>query len=484
MCFVNRLSKAHATEWLSGLPRLMIENGMIFMRKLTHVSTAALVVALLVGGVAMGGLQNAMAENNGLERTPVLGWSSWSFLRKNPTAANIGAQARALQQSGLQKIGYEYINLDDMWYQCPGSQGPNVDSNGRWVTDSSRFPPKRDINGIKAVADYIHSLGLKFGIYVTPGISKQAIVKKTQIQGTPYTADQIAEPSVAENNYNCKGMVGINYNKPGAQAFINSWVDMLAAWDIDYIKLDGMTNRNAADVKAWSEAIRQSGRPMVLDVTQGDFTTALTPTLMKYANQWEFAPDVECYRCEKGDSSYPLTSWKDVEKRFNYVAEWQPYAGPGGFNDYDSIDVGNGSHDGLTPVERQTELSLWALGSSPFILGVDLTHLDPLDLQKYLKNTAVLAVDKDSIAAKRIINAGNRQVFAKKETNGDVIVGLFNTGNAAQTVSVGASAAGLPENKGGYSLENLWTSKMEKTGSTIRATVPSHGVALYRAKVL
>lgn len=429
----------------------------------------------------MVGLQTARAENNGLERKPVLGWSSWSFLRKNPTAAKVEAQARALQTSGLQKIGYEYINLDDMWYQCPGSQGPNVDSYGRWVIDASRFPAHGDINGIKALADYIHGLGMKFGIYVTPGISKQAVGKNTPIKGTQYTAAQIAEPSITENNYNCKGMVGINYNKPGAQEFTNSWVDMLASWGVDYIKIDGMTNRNAPDVKAWSEAIRQSGRPMVLDVTQGSYTRAIAPTLMKYANQWEFAPDVECYDCEKGGSSYPLTSWKDVAKRFNYVAEWQPYAGPGGFNDYDSIEVGNGSNDGLTPDERQTQLSLWSLGSSPLILGVDLTHLDPLDLQ-YLKRAAVLVVDQDSIAAKRVVNKSTQQVFAKKEASGDVIVGLFNIGSKPQTVSVTASAAGLPANAGGYSLENLWTGKIGKAGNTIGATVPSHGVVLYRVR--
>jgi hypothetical protein len=267
---------------------------------------------------------------------------------------------------------------------------------------------------MKVVADYVHSLGMKFGIYVTPGISKQAVSRNTAIKGTSYTATQIAEPSVAERNYNCKGMVRIDYTKPGAQEYTNSWVDMLAAWGIDYIKIDGMTDSNAADVKAWSDAIRQSGRPMVLDVTQGKFTIALAPTLVKYANQWEFAPDVECYRCEKGDSSYPLTSWADVANRFNYVAEWQPYAGPGGFNDYDSLEVGNGSNDGLTPVERQTQISLWALGAAPFILGIDLTHLDPTDQQKYLENSAVLAVDQDSIAAKRVLNTGNQQVFAKK----------------------------------------------------------------------
>ncbi|MGC1872271.1 MAG: glycoside hydrolase family 27 protein [Acidobacteriaceae bacterium] len=451
------------------------------MRKIRRTLSAALVAVFLIVGAFAVCAQNARAEDNGVERKPVLGWSSWSFIREQPTAAKLEAQAQAMQDSGLQKLGYEYINLDDFWEQCPGPQGPNVDSYGRWVIDASRFPPNGETNGIQVVADHIHGLGMKFGIYVTPGISKQAVVKNTPIEGTNYTAAQIAEPSIAENNYNCKGMVRIDYSKPGAQAFINSWVNMFASWGVDYIKIDGMTNENVPDIKAWSEAIRQSGRPMVLDVTQGSYTRAIAPTLMKYANQWEFAPDVECYGCEKKGSSYPLTSWNDVAKRFNYVAEWQPYAGPGGFNDYDSIEVGNGSNDGLTPVERQTQLSLWALGASPLLLGVDLTHLDPLDLQ-YMKNTAVLAVDQDSIAAKRIVNTGTQQVFAKKEANGDVIVGLFNTGNHAETISVGLSAVGLPEKEGGYSLENLWTGKMEKTDSTIRATVPSHGVVLYRVR--
>jgi hypothetical protein len=443
----------------------------------------SLVAVLLISLLAVSALHTASAEDNGLERTPVLGWSSWSFLRKLPTADKMKAQALALHNSGLQQLGYQYINLDDFWYQCPGPQGPNVDAYGRWITDSSIFPPQGDNDGMKVVADYIHSLGMKFGIYVTPGISKQAVSRNTKIKDTSYTAAQIAEPSVKENNYNCKGMVRIDYTKPGAQEYTNSWLEMLAAWGIDYIKIDGMSDNNAPDVKAWSNAIRKSGRPMVLDVTQGSYTSALAPTLMKFANQWEFAPDVECYRCEKGDSSYPLTSWADVSNRFDFVAKWQPYAGPGGFNDYDSIEIGNGDNDGLTADERQTQLSLWALGASPLILGIDLTHLDQADLEKYLKNTEVLAVDQDSIAAKRVLKTGNHQVFSKKESTGDVIVGLFNTGAKSEEVSVPLSAVGLSQ-KSGYSLHDLWTRETKKVSGNISGVVPSHGVVLYRVKGL
>ena len=458
----------------------MKRDGDEFLRKSIQSLAATVVIALLAGAT----LQHSSAENNGPGRTPALGWSSWSFLRKDPTAEKMKAQALALHKSGLQELGYQYVNLDDFWYQCPGPQGPNVDAYGRWVTDASRFPAQGETDGIKVIADYIHSLGMKFGIYVTPGISKQAVTRNTPIKGTEYTAAHIAQPAVAEANYNCKGMVRIDYNKPGAQEYVNSWVEMLAAWGVDYIKIDGMSNDNAPDVKAWSDAIRHSGRPMVLDVTQGNYTQALAPTLMKYANQWEFAADVECYRCEKGGSSYPLTSWKDIAKRFDYVADWQPYASPGGFNDYDSIEIGNGSDDGLTPDERQTQISLWALGAAPFILGVDLTHLDPTDLEKYLKNSAVLAVEQDSIAAKRVLKTGNQQVFAKTEPNGDAIIGLFNTGDKAEEVSLPAPIAGFPENKSGYSIHDLWTGETKKTGSTISAVVPSHGVVLYRLRAL
>src|ERR1700758_5457255 len=139
---------------------------MITCREWTRGLRAALLIALLASGM----LHNASAEDNGLERTPVLGWSSWSFLRKTPTADKIKAQALALHDSGLQKLGYQYINLDDFWYQCPGPQGPNVDSDGRWITDPSRFPPRGDDDGMKVIADYVHGLGMKFGIYVTPGV--------------------------------------------------------------------------------------------------------------------------------------------------------------------------------------------------------------------------------------------------------------------------------------------------------------------------
>jgi hypothetical protein len=297
-------------------------------------------------------------------------------------------------------------------------------------------------------------------------------------------------------------MLALNFASPGAQLFVNSWADTLASWGVDFVKLDGI--RYPADlreIEAWSLALRQTGRPIDFDVTEG-WTVKLAPTLEKYATQWEEAEDIECYSCDRGidnDGSFPrvdafpLTKWSDsseqaypgggpskVVSRFNYAAQWQPYAHPGGFNDLDSVEVGNGTHDGLSFSARKTVLSLWSLASSPLILGSDLRHLTPQDLA-LLENRAVLAVDQDGIAARRIRNAQTQQVFAKRERGGDVIVGLFNTSTTdSEEISIDAAAMGLPAGCASYALENLWSHQKGSSTGRIRAHVPPEGVALFR----
>ena len=285
--------------------------------QLAVLGAAVLAVAL---GVLAPGMPEATAENNGAGLTPAMGWSSWSFLRHGPTARNVEAQARAMVTSGLTKVGYSYVNLDDFWYICPGSQGPQVDKYGRWVPNPATFPPgPHGQSGIQVVGAYVHSLGLKFGLYVTPGISRQAVVKNTPIlaaNGRPsgYTAAEIGERSGNEYNYNCGGMVRINYKAPGAQDFIDSWADEFASWGIDYLKLDGVGSFDIPDVKAWSQALRQTGRPIHLELSNSldiNFAT----TWAKYSNGWRTGRDIECYSCESGGSSYPLTDYASVETR-------------------------------------------------------------------------------------------------------------------------------------------------------------------------
>lgn len=420
--------------------------------------------------------------DNGVGLTPAMGWSSWSFLRRDPTAAKIEAQARALKSSGLAGVGYDYVNLDDFWYECPGSQGPNVDAYGRWLVDWTKFPPRGDVNGIRVVADYVHSLGLKFGLYVTPGISLQAVANNTPILGpndrpTGYTASEIAVLTKSENNYNCGGMVAIDYRKPGAQDFIDSWAREFASWGVDYLKLDGVGSFDLPDVEAWSKALKATGRPIHLELSNR-LDRRFARKWERYSNGWRTGDDIECYRCEKNGSSYPLTDWANVALRFDQVARWQPYGGPGGFNDYDSIEVGNGSDDGLTLDERMTQLSLWALAASPLILGTDLTRLDSVDLA-LLMNRAVIAVDQDGLDASRIAMGRGYQVFAKREKSGDAVVGLFNTAERRESIRTTSAALGLGA-VGSFTVTNLWTGQVSGTTGRIEADVSPHGVALLR----
>jgi hypothetical protein len=446
---------------------------------LKSMTRALVAVLLMVPAVAVVTAQPAGAQDNGLALTPPLGWSSWSFIRRDPNATKIKAQADAMVSSGLAKVGYRYVNLDDFWYVCPGSQGPDVDGFGRWVTDTAKFPPDGATDGIKVLADYIHHKGLKFGLYVTPGISKQAVAQNTAIEGTPYHAADIAT-TVAEKNYNCRGMVGIDYTKPGAQEFVNSWANQFASWDVDYLKIDGVGTPDVPDIQAWSAALRQTGRPMHLELSN-NLAIAGAATWKQLSNGWRTSGDVECYCSGQPNGvGFPLTDWGHVSSRFNQVASWQPFGGPGGFNDYDSIEVGNGANTGLTLDERKAHMSLWALGASPFMLGTDLTNLDPTDLE-LLRNRDVLAVDQDAIDASRVVNANGQQVFTKTEPNGDVIVGLFNTTTSTQVVSASPAVLGLPA-ADAYLLLDLWSHLPQETAGTVAATVPPHGVALYRVR--
>ena len=481
--------------------------------KCKQLLAAAIVSGLVaLGGLSVSGVAGADAARGlraSADPTPVMGWSSWSFLRFGIDTQRIEREAEALVTSGLVRYGYHYVNIDDSWYLCPGPRGPDVDRYGRWVVNRKEFPNVGAENGIAGLAAYVHHLGLKFGIYETAGISKQAVAADTPVLGTRYTADEIATHRT-QANYNCGGMADLNYSSPGAQAYVDSVVDQLAQWGVDYIKLDGIGDQNAADIKAWSQAITHSGRSIVLDTTEGSFTARLAPTLHRYSNQWEFAPDIEINGPDEGSANscnsapyigcrsvFPFTSYRHWSDRFLDVARWQPYGGPGGFNDYDSIEVGDGSADsGMSPAAEQSQLSLWALGSAPLILGVNLTSsvtnafgssggLTRSGL-RMLENRAVIETDQDGIDASRIRDSADSQVFAKRERSGDVIVGLFDTDQAtgarAETLSTTATAVGLPADAAGYHVQNLWIGARRTVSATqtLAVQVAPEGVALLR----
>ncbi|MGW4596160.1 PQQ-dependent sugar dehydrogenase [Streptomyces sp. NPDC004457] len=418
---------------------------MIRVRSLTA-ATAGLLLAAAVPLV--GTAHPAAASDNGQSVRPAMGWSSWSFVRRRPTEAKIKAQADALVSSGLKDHGFLYVNLDDFWQKCDGD-GFVVDTYGRWAVDTAKFP-----DGIEGLADYVHSKGLKFGFYVTPGIAKNAVTKNTPIEGTSYHAKDIADTSRTEKNYNCKNMYHIDYSKPGAQEFVNSWARQFASWGVDYLKIDGVGSADIPDIQAWDKALRASGRPINFALSN-NLPVADASTWRKLANSWRTQGDVECY-CGPGSngSGYPLTDWSHVAKRFDSAASWQPYAGPGGWNDLDSLEIGNGDQVGLTADQRRSHLTLWSMAAAPLLLGTDLTRLDPVD-KAMLANDRLIGVDQDGVAAKRIVSNGVQQVWSKKESDGQYVVALFNTGTSDKaTVAVNWSQVGFG---GSGDVTDLWS---------------------------
>ncbi|MEZ0069082.1 alpha-galactosidase [Streptacidiphilus sp. MAP12-20] len=410
----------------------------------------------------------AHAQANGVALTPPMGWSSWSFIRKNPTESNIEAQALAMKSSGLVGHGFSYVNVDDFWYLNPAN---TVDSYGRWATDSSRFP-----NGMGALGSYIHNQGEKFGMYLTPGIPVAAYNQNTPIQGTAFHArDIVSNTSSYETNYNFGNgsMYYIDYakNPAAAQAYLNSWADQLASYGVDYLKIDGVGDWDVADIQHWSQALNQSGRPIHLELSNSlDVNNGAT--WQQYANGWRIDGDVECY-C--GSGSYPLTSWSSVASRFTDAPKWTRFAGPGGWNDLDSLEVGNGSNDGLTLDERRTQLTLWAVEGAPLLLGTDLTHLDPTDLS-LLTNDQVIAVDQAGIPARPVDQVSQQQVWTAANPDGSYTVALFNLGSGAASVTAHFADLGFG---GAADIHDVWTNTdLGSSANSFSATLAAHASRL------
>jgi hypothetical protein len=425
------------------------------------VAMALAAIPLAVGGAAAP----AAAESNGVAATPPMGWSSWSYIRSSPTEANIEAQAKAMSTSGLVSHGYTYVNVDDFWYLDPKT---TVDSYGRWATDPAKFP-----DGMAAVASYVHGLGEKFGMYLTPGIPVAAYDQNTPIEGTGYHArDIVSDTTDYETNYNFGSgrMYYIDYGKnpAAAQAYLNSWADQLASYGVDYLKMDGVGDGDIADIEHWSQALNQSGRPIHFELSNS-LDVANGSLWQQYSNGWRVSGDIECY-CGSGGSSFPLTDWNNVASRFTIAPKWTRFAGPGGWNDLDSVEVGNGSNDGLTTDERRTQLTLWAIEGAPLLLGSDLTHLDSGDLA-LLTDDEVIGVDQEGHPARPVDQLTTSQVWSAPESDGSYTVALFNLGSTTATVTADWADVGFT---GSASVRDLWsrTDLGTSTGSFSASLAP------------
>ncbi|MFJ4680369.1 alpha-galactosidase [Kitasatospora sp. NPDC088783] len=407
------------------------------------------VALALVPLAVVGGAAPAAAQDNGAALTPPMGWSSWSSVRSNPTEAKIMAQAKALHDNGLVSHGFTYVNVDDYYYLKTTA---DVDDYGRWKTDPAKFP-----NGMKPVGDYVHGLGEKFGMYLTAGVPVAAYDRNTPIEGTAFHArDIVSDTTKFENNFGPgrNGMYYIDYakNPAAAQAYLDSWAGLLASWGVDYVKLDGVGTWNVPDVQHWSQALNRTGRTVHLGLSLALDVKSAT-TWRQYANSWRTDGDLECY-CGTNGSPYPLTKWDNVAKRFAGSPKWTGFNGPGGWNDLDSLEIGNGpTGAGLTRDEMQTHMTLWAVTNSSLLLGTDLTAMDPTDLAM-LKNDEVIAVDQAGRTARPVDQLTQQQTWVTPNPDGSYTVALFNLGPSAADVTARFADLGF---SGPATVRDLWT---------------------------
>jgi alpha-galactosidase len=383
-------------------------------------------VLLLIAASAQAQTATRTSKGATFAQRPYMGWSSWSFVRGKPTEEKIKAQAEALIAAGLPELGYRYINIDSGWsdgYDDHGVPKPNL----------TTFP-----DGMDGMAAYLHSHGLKFGLYLGPGIRPNLYEANPIIAGTTVHIRDITDTSLP--GATLKGTYKIDFTKSAARAYINSIVSQFARWKVDFVKLDfvgpgggNLPADNREEIRQWHAAIVHSGRPIWLELS--NYLSIDQASLWRAnANGWRIENDVECYAC--GRSTDPankgnLTEWKRVVDRFADVREWYPYAKPGGWNDFDSLELGNGDKDGISTDERRSMFILWAISCAPLYLGTDLTHLDPVDL-KLITNKDVIAVDQRGIPATPLdiqsLRNRVRQAWITIYPDGSAVLSLFNLG--------------------------------------------------------
>ena len=366
--------------------------------------------------------------DNGLVRTPPMGWTSWNKFHDHFDDATVRQMADAMVASGMDKAGYTYIIVDEGWSSYR-------DSNGK-ITGNARFPD------MKALAAYVHSKGLKIGIYSSPG------------------------PQV------CGGYQGsYGHEEEDAQTF--------ADWGYDYLKYDwcsafSIYQPTRADLEGayqkMGQALAKTHRPIVFSACEYGLGDIWAWGALAGANLWRTTFDI-------------ADNWESMERIGFAQLDITQYPQPGHWNDPDMLEVGNG---GMTADEYRTHMSLWALLRAPLIAGNDLRSMTE-ETKSILMNPDVIAIDQDPYAkpVKRLSVDGKKEVLVRSLAGGAMAVGMFNRGDEPADISFRWDSLQLGANLGGKKLEarDLWKhADVPVVGDTLTATVPKHGVVLLRVE--
>lgn len=380
------------------------------------------------------------AAPNSPAMTPPLGWNSWNTFYCDINEAKIRGAADAMVSSGMKDAGYEYVVVDDCW------QSPSRGADGNLLADPVRFP-----SGMKALGDYIHSKGLKFGIYQAPR-------EKT-----------------------CAQYFGATTGSTGARGHEVQDANLFASWGVDFLKYDWCSNEGTLQeqIDAFSlmrDALRATGRPIVYSINPN----SIRPNLgAEYdwgdiADMWRTTEDITAAWSSgcTADCFMGVTEILDVQAG---LAEWN---GPGNWNDPDMLEVGKGNI--LNPTENRAHFGMWALMASPLIAGNDITTMTA-DTRSILTNKKIIAVNQDPNGkqAVRVRDDGDVEVWAKPMSDGSVTVGLLNRGSGNVPIRTTAAEIGLAAGSA-FAVEDLYTGGTSNSTGALAASVPRHGLALLR----
>ncbi|MEU1037748.1 glycoside hydrolase family 27 protein [Streptomyces sp. NPDC005551] len=398
----------------------------------------AAAVLTVTASVTASSHSTATAAPGSPAPTPPLGWNSWNSFGCSITEAQVRQAADAMVSSGMRDAGYRYVVVDDCWFD------PQRDAAGNLRADPAKFP-----SGMKALGDYIHGKGLKFGIYQVPG-----------------------ERTCAQATGGYPGSTGSRgHEAQDAAAF--------ASWGVDYLKYDwcsssGTRDEQVARFTLMRDALRATGRPIVYSINPNSLhaITGAAYNWGEVADLWRTTEDLLDIWQNGNTNSYPM----GVGNVLDVTAPLAAQSGPGHWNDPDMLVVGR---PGLSTTESRSHFALWALLGAPLMAGNDIRTMSA-DVSAILRNPRLLAVNQDALGAggRRVRDDGATEVFAKPLSDGSVAVGLFNRGGGTATVTTTAAQVGL--SGGPFTLTDLWTGGTSSSSGQISASVPAHGVATFR----
>jgi alpha-galactosidase len=469
--------------------------------KMRWMISGLVLVGVVVGGMLHGAGTAATATKDFaavptdggtplLAATPPMGWNSWDGYGTTIDEGQVKENAKWFAKH-LKPAGWQYVVVDMEWYvNNPTAEGNSktsiytMDANGRYMPAVNRFPSAADGKGFKPLADYVHSLGLKFGIHILRGIPKKASEGNMPIAGSAFHAADAAETSDTcpwnFDNY------GIDAAKPGAQAYYDSIATLYASWGVDLIKVDCIASRpyRGEEIRMLSTALAKTGRPIVLSLSPGAAPLEKVDEMRKYAQMWRISDDI----WDLWHSTVPYP--QGLGDQFANVLKWAGMSQPGKWPDADMLPLGYlGPAPGwgkprnteLTHDEQRTLVTLWSIFPSPLMVGGDLTKADAWTLS-LLTNREVLAVDQRSTGNHPAVATDATVVWtAEAAQKGSYYLAAFNRTEAEEKLTYSWKELGLSESE--YDLRDLWLHKeVAKGAKELSVTVPKHGCVLYQLR--